>query len=519
MALLCLPGMVQKIPLLMGVKIVSFTSTIFLFVFFPLFIVLYCVSYYIFDKRKNCHRLSDFIIVAFSFLFYGWASAINLIYLFFYVVALFLEGKLLAFTVKNEIGIPVRYFSRGVEKIKCVNIYKGLLIICICIQLSVLVNFKYSNFIIELANRVPMVNGQIPFRSLQVPLGISFISFSSISYLADIYRGDADGGTFVESLIYIFFFPKVISGPVVLWKDFHLKQKNRCEDISCLAGGISRVIIGFAKKVILADTFGSCLSLMDTGIGVDQITAIGAVFLYAMQIYYDFSGYSDMAIGLAEMVGFKFEDNFKFPYLSTSIGDFWRRWHVSLGRWFREYVYIPLGGNRKGFKRTLINLMAVFLLTGLWHGAGWAYIVWGGIHGLLSVEERRLEKRGILSRIPRIIKWFCTLAVAVVLWELFRFGNIADALHWFKICVGSVKYSHVPYTWKYYFGNKTTFLLAVAFLGAIIPGSRRVVSFYKKIQSNVLIHILQEVFLLALLFISVIFMVNSTYSPFIYFQF
>lgn len=244
-------------------------------------------------------------------------------------------------------------------------------------------------------------------KSLVAPLGISFLTFSAISYIVDIYRGNATSGSLIDCMLFLSFFPKIISGPIILWKDFQAQINNISISFNMNIEGINRIMIGFAKKVILADSFGVCLNLISLT-NVDRITAIGGVFLYMLQIYYDFSGYSDIAIGISYLLGFKVKENFNFPYRSISISEFWRRWHISLGTWFREYIYIPLGGSHGSLNKTLRNLAIVFALTGIWHGAGFNYILWGGINAIFAIAERLFRNNTYYIKTPKIIKYVIT---------------------------------------------------------------------------------------------------------------
>ncbi|MGC4017980.1 MAG: MBOAT family O-acyltransferase [Muricomes sp.] len=221
-----------------------------------------------------------------------------------------------------------------------------------------------------------------------MPLGISFITFSAVSYVVDIYRGDSSAGSILDTALYISFFPKVVSGPIVLWKDFQPQIKNRTVNDVQFMDGLNRIMIGYAKKVLLADSFGLMVADIQQKMeaGMDVPTAWWCALLYMLQIYYDFAGYSDIALGFGKLLGFQFKENFHFPYVSASITEFWRRWHISLGAWFREYIYIPLGGNRKGKTRTLVNLFIVFLVTGIWHGAGWNYGLGSNIYSKFNLQ-------------------------------------------------------------------------------------------------------------------------------------
>ena len=238
----------------------------------------------------------------------------------------------------------------------------------------------------------------------------------------------AKAGGFLDAALYMTFFPKIVSGPIVLWKDFSIELSARVFSEDRFVYGINRFIIGLGKKVLLADTFGSVVVNIQDQMyyGIDIPTAWGCTLLYFLQIYYDFSGYSDMAIGLSSMFGFKLKENFSFPYLSTSITEFWRRWHISLGTWFREYVYIPLGGNRKGFYRTLVNLFIVFLITGVWHGAGAGYLCWGIAHGICIVAERCVRDKKLYKMIPGVVKWAVTTLIVMLGWQVFHIAGMSE---------------------------------------------------------------------------------------------
>ena len=253
--------------------------------------------------------------------------------------------------------------------------------------------------------------------------------------------------------------------------------------------------------------------------GIDTISAWGIMILYMLQIYYDFAGYSDIAMGLAYLFGFTFDKNFDFPYRSKSITEFWRRWHISLGRWFREYVYIPLGGSRKGLKKTLRNLMFVFILTGIWHGAGWNYILWGVINGVLVVLERVMRNKNWYQRIPGALKWIGTLFIIMLLWQLFRFPYLTDIGHWALLLCGRIKYEKILFTWRYFFTKRVICLLIIGALGALFLGEPWIQKQYKRFASTKLGYAIQEMVLLLLFGLAILCMVNGNYSPFIYFQY
>ena len=353
-------------------------------------------------------------------------------------------------------------------------------------------------------------------KTVVAPLGISFITFSAISYLADIYTDKARVGNILDCTLYLTFFPKVVSGPIVLWRDFDNQIKERHITLDGISNGVSRVMIGFIKKLILADTFGACV---DSARNVDTSTAWGIALLYMLQIYYDFSGYSDIAIGISNMLGFSVKENFNFPYISTSITEFWRRWHMSLGTWFREYIYFPLGGSRVKKARTIFNIAVVFVLTGIWHGAGWTYMLWGGINGICNIAEKLLSNVKLYQKTPKIIKWFFTMAIVFFCWELFRFEDFNLCKEWLKTMFGMSDASNVPYGLQYYFDTRIITLVICGILGATVLGLPKIQSGYNKLLSTKTGYATHELIVLVLFVVSILFMVNSSYSPFIYFQY
>lgn len=353
--------------------------------------------------------------------------------------------------------------------------------------------------------------------TISAPLGISFISFSAISYLSDIYLGKASAGGLIDCALYLTFFPKVVSGPIVLWRDYNEQIRDRRIRLSLVSDGINRIMIGFAKKLILADTFGSCIASISDS--VDTPTVFGVSLLYMLQIYYDFSGYSDISIGLANMLGVSFKENFNFPYLSCSITEFWRRWHISLGTWFREYIYFPLGGSRINQIRTIVNISIVFLFTGVWHGAGWTYMLWGIINGICNIIERLSGENKAYQRLPKFIKWFLTMGITYFCWELFRFNNFTSCKEWFMIMFGLKRFNSIPYSWQFYFDMRMITMMVIGIFGATFWGFPQVQTRYNRFVQTKSGYLCQQVVFIMLFILSIIFMVNSSYSPFIYFQY
>ena len=481
----------------------AFTSLIFFFIFFPVCILVYYGIGFIGNKWKKIEefRVKDIILVIFSIGFYGWACLDDIIFLLGYVILIYFLGHVLE--MKNKTKQPADLF---------VYVSVGILAV-------VLFGYKYMNFTIRIWNRI-WGTSQSEFHIL-APLGLSFITFSAISYLIDVYRKDAEAGNFLDVALYITFFPKVISGPIQLWKDFRGQINRKMLDSEEFVQCLNRILVGMAKKVILADTFGGVVTSVQSnvGYGIDILTALGGALLYMLQIYYDFSGYSDIAIGLAGMFGIQIKNNFQFPYISQSITEFWRRWHISLGTWFREYVYIPLGGNRKGYVRTLVNLFIVFLLTGIWHGAGWNYIFWGCINGFCVVFERCVQKKNWYLKIPAVIKWGITMFIVFISWVFFRLPYMSDILQYLGIMFGRVQFDQIDLGWKYFFDYKIIVFMTIGLLGATVFSADWIKKKIVDLNNSATGFVIQEIFLLTLGVITVMCMVNSTYSPFLYFQY
>lgn len=470
----------------------GFTTNTFLFLFLPAVLAVYFLCHAIVKKEK----IGNVILLLFSMVFYAWATEIHAVLLLIYALIIYVFGQLIKAkeSKKKYILIPGLIFTIGL-----------------------LVYYKY----------LPVIAGNIqgylqlpsnPFVNITAPLGISFITFSAITYLVDIYRKDTMNDSLLDCLLFFFFFPKVVSGPIIPWKDFQEQLTNRSITSKKLVYGCNRIAIGFAKKVIIADTLGSYAS----SIASKQIDVPSAWFgwiLYAMQLYYDFSGYSDIAIGLANLFGFDFKENFNFPYLSTSVTEFWRRWHISLGSFFRNYLYIPLGGNRKGYKRTLINLGIVFVVTGMWHGAGLAYVAWGCIHGFCVIFERIVRNKSWYQKIPSVIKWAITFFICVSAWEFFRYGVFSATFVEYGKMLGIFSYEREKWPWYSYIDKKCIFYLIIAIIGALLPGTKKVLSFYESLKDKYWFYILQEVVIMVLFILSIIYMMSSTFTPFIYFQF
>lgn len=499
-----------------------FTTQLFLFVFFPL-----CLSSYLLldflERRTGLaaflakYRLRDLLLILFSLAFYMWAFFDDIYRLLIYILLLHFAARRIERARRSGLGLRLyREGEKGEKPYKTLSLALFPLCAALFAFVFYLVYINYTPLLGQIWNL--LFDDALQPQRLLAPLGLSFITFSAVSYLCDVYRGQATAGSLIDCALYISFFPKVVSGPIVLWKDFQPQIRSRRVGLELSAEGVNRIMMGFAKKVLLADIFGACLAQTDLK-SMDQITALASLLLFMLQLYYDFSAYSDIALGLARLFGFEFKENFNFPYRSKSISEFWRRWHISLGSWFREYVYIPLGGSRAGLRRTLRNLGLVFLLTGIWHGAGWNYILWGALNGLLVILERLLQDKKVYKLTPDWIKYGFTMLAVMLLWQLFRFQELADAGLLLRLAFGLQRHETLYYSWPYYLSPRVLSAVCVGLLGATLLGSPRLRGLGERLRSSRVGYALQEVFWLLVFALSILFMVNSTYSPFLYFQY
>ena len=462
-----------------------FSSLIFIMVFLPV----------VFIGSRILHKnryVNVFLLLA-SLFFYAWGEPV-------YVLLMLAS-------------IIVNYFA-GLLMDKKRNHAKLILVLDTVFNLGLLGFFKYASF-----GSVVLVNYfHVPMTPLAIslPIGISFFTFQIMSYSIDLYRGKFPVQKNIINLaLYISFFPQLIAGPIVRYEDINEQLENRTMTIEKSVAGIERFIIGLGKKVIIANTVAEAADRIyayDPS-RMAASTVWVASILYTLQIYYDFSGYSDMAIGLGKMFGFEFLENFNYPYMSKSISEFWRRWHISLGTWFREYLYIPLGGNRKGKVRSYVNLMIVFFLTGFWHGAGFTFIFWGIYHGFFRVIER-LGFSKVLEKC-RPLAWIYTFFVVNLGWVFFRVGGLRNA---FVI----VSRMFTPGLTKYYslgemMSRRCMLIAVLGILGAgliqLIPAK---VPAVKRIVSNPVVRYLWCAFVFG---VCIMLLASNTYNPFIYFRF
>ena len=420
-----------------------FSSAPFIFIFLPVVFLVYSIMPGL--RFKNV-----FLTIA-SLLFYAYGEPLFAIVLVVSVFLNYIFARIISAS-SGKSAEPAAYEASG-DQVAEVPAKGGpakfVLAISIIMNLALIGVFKYAGFFVETMNDLTRMNYEVP--EIALPIGISFFTFQALSYVIDVYRKpDTVQKNFGKVLLYISFFPQLIAGPIVKYHDIAPYLNERKADIDEISGGIQRFVTGLAKKMFLANGMGAVADMM-FGLPANDMSAVTAwtgAICYTLQIYFDFSGYSDMAIGIGHMFGFTIKENFDHPYISTSIKMFWRRWHISLSTWFTEYLYIPLGGNRKGTLRTEANKMCVFFLTGLWHGASWNFVIWGMIHGLaitfedmlqgiwtrLTGRDKDTEARGIaiLGRaVLHFFGFFYTIIIVVLAFVLFRADTISDAITMF----------------------------------------------------------------------------------------
>lgn len=452
-----------------------FSSILFIFYFLPLTLLLY---------YAGSSRLRNLVLLVMSLAFYSWGEPVYISIMLFSTV----------FDYGNGIAIE-KCLSSGRKRAA-----RAVLLLSVAGNLGILGFFKYSNFFIETVNAAGGTD--FPLLELSLPIGISFYTFQTMSYTIDVYLGQARAQkNLVQFGAYVAMFPQLVAGPIVKYKDISGQLADRNVTAERFSYGISRFITGLSKKVLLANNIGMVWEQISGGnlAGLSAAEAWIGAAAFSFQIYFDFSGYSDMAIGLGELFGFHFQENFNHPYRSKSMTEFWRRWHISLGTWFREYVYIPLGGSRKGMKRQLLNLLIVWCLTGLWHGASWNFLVWGLYFGVFLTAEKLF----LLRRLEALPGWvshaYCLIFVAVS-WVIFAFDSMADVCTYVKSMFGLGSGGWIGEAALYYGETWGVFFVVCALCSLGIFKMKRA-------------------FLPVLFAASICFLAGGTYNPFLYFRF
>lgn len=461
-----------------------FSSLLFLTIFLPLTILLYyCLP----------HHYKNTLLLIASLIFYAWGEPKHIILMLITTVYTWSLSLLIEKSITSEKMRLARFLMVG----------------CFIFSLGTLFFYKYSGFLMETL-------GRKDFHAPALPIGISFYTFQSLSYVIDVYRGDVKAQrSWKNFAMYISLFPQLIAGPIVCYADVEKQITERRHSSKSIYLGIRRFAFGLGKKVLLANQIGM---LWETISGMENLSVLGAwlgAIAFTMQIYFDFSAYSDMAIGLGRMFGFEFTENFRYPYQSQSITEFWRRWHISLGTWFREYVYIPLGGNRKGKCRTILNIFIVWSLTGLWHGANWQFLLWGLYYFVfLIIEKFILLER--MAKWPAICRHLYTIIVVVFGWVIFACEDFALTGKFFKAMMGiGVPLSGDAILFQL---RNFAFLLPILFVG-VTELPRRTIYYLQNYMNYLKFEKLTYITCIAITWVCVCFMVADTYNPFLYFRF
>lgn len=462
-----------------------FSSLVFMFAYLPITLL----AYYLVPRQGR--NIFLFIV---NLIFYGWGEPKLVLLMVFNIFFNYIGGWL-------------------VDKYRADAKKKKLFLILTCVlDIGILAVFKYTGMITETLNMLPFLN--IPELQISLPIGISFYTFQTMSYVIDVYRDDAPvSKNFINFGTYVALFPQLIAGPIVRYRDVAEQLVNRRETLEMFTKGVKLFMVGLAKKVIIANTMGTLTTNIFAT--TDENGVVGTwvgMIAYTFQIYFDFSGYSDMACGLGNMMGFEFLKNFNYPYIAKSITDFWRRWHISLSTWFKEYVYIPLGGNRKGVKRQILNLLIVWGLTGLWHGAAYNFVLWGLYYGLLLILEKFVLKK-FLDRLSSFVQHIYTLFIIIIGWGLFYFTDVGQ-LGEFMVDL-------------FNFGNgicgNQAFNLIMSNLPmliiAAVASTPLATTLYTRFEHTRFMWIPETLYCMGVLAVSTASLVNQSYNPFLYFRF
>lgn len=473
-----------------------FSSVTFIFLFLPIVLLIY------FSVRKEFRNA---VLLISSIIFYAWGEPL--------IVLIVLCSLILNYLF----GLLINYLQQKDSKL----IYHKLtMVFCVLLNIGLLVYYKYTNFLVlnirEIFNSPDIFSN---FKYIALPIGISFYTFHELSYVVDIYRKVAKVQKNILNLaLYILFFPQLVAGPIIRYHDVCDQLTDRTVDLEGFSYGIRRFLLGLAKKVLIANTMGQVADSI-FAIHANNLTAPLAwlgIISYSLQIYFDFSGYSDMAIGIARMFGFKFLENFNYPYISQSITEFWRRWHISLSNWFRDYLYIPLGGNRKGKFKTYRNLIIVFLCTGIWHGASMNFLIWGLYYGVfLILEKTKVIYFGI--KFEKTVGRIYTLFVVIIGWVFFRSETLHQSKNYLYSMFGLAKTQSI-FTLSYFITPKYIITLIIAIIGCM-PIFRNKFLKLENRSIGITQAVVRDIFILAVTVLSILYIANMSYNPFIYFRF
>ena len=466
-----------------------FSSLYFLFIFLPISLILYLVT---------PKRFRNVTLVIVSLLFYTWGNPSYIILMLFSIVFNYITGI--------EIGE-----FHATERPKAAKV---TMIIAVVVNLLLLCFFKYFGSLVDGFNAITGM--KLGVAQLSLPLGISFYTFTVLSYVLDVYWEKTPvQKNFWCYATYVTFFPKLLSGPIVNYRDMEQQLREREITPPKFGSGLNMFLVGVFKKVLISDNLGTAFNAIFALDSMAAGTAWLGALLYFLQLYFDFSSYSDMAIGLAKMFGFQFDKNFDYPYLSSGVSEFWRRWHISLGAWFRNYVYIPLGGNRKGKNRAILNNFIVFVLTGIWHGSTLNFLFWGIYHSIFVLLEK-FVLQDFTEKIPKPLRWLITMLIVYFGWVLFFCPSLGSALHYLGQMFGSGGLGFVDATTKYYFsGNIILLIIAVIGCTPVVQKLHQKLAYWK---GGITTYVSIACYIV-LLMLTVAYLVSSTYTSFLYFQF
>lgn len=461
-----------------------FSSIPFLYFFLPVTLLVYTL---VPKKAKNL------VLLVFSLIFYWWGEPKYVFLMIFTITFSYFAGIL----IENR-----RTYPKG----------KLLLGLSVAVPLGLLALFKYADFLIDTVNT--LTGADIPLLKLVLPIGISFYTFQAISYIIDVYKGTVPAQrNYISLATYITLFPQLIAGPIVRYTTVEQDLSSRKHSLEKVSSGVFRFVVGLGKKVLIANLLGSLCAVYRKSAEPSVAFAWVYAVSFTLQIYFDFSAYSDMAIGMGKLLGFRFLENFDYPLISKSITEFWRRWHISLGSWFRDYVYIPLGGNRVKPTRQIFNILTVWCLTGLWHGADWTFMAWGLYFGVLLIIEKLFLKK-YLDSLPSFFSHLYVVFAVIISFVLFNADSFSMALSDLKIMFG---FSQLPLISQDTVYNLMSYLiiLIVAVIGAT-PLARNI---GKKLEKSKYSFILEGVFVVVVLILSTAYLVDGSFNPFLYFRF
>ena len=466
-----------------------FSSIVFLYIFLPIMLLIYFVV-----PRK----LKNAVMILASLVFFAWGEIRYIFIMLILAVMDFFCGKGIN---KNEGNKPKQ---------------KLYLFIDIGVNLLILFFFKYADFIIANINEI--LNTQIPLLNIPLPIGVSFNTFQSLSYIIDVYRGTVKcEKSFYNYLTYTTLFPQIIAGPIVRYETVDEELETKKISMDNFSKGMRRFIVGLGKKVLIANNVGTLWNIIEIGeySEMSMLLSWTSIIAFALQIYFDFSGYSDMAIGLANIFGMDFDENFNYPYISKTITEFWRRWHITLGSWFRDYIYIPLGGNKKGFLKQIRNILIVWFLTGAWHGASWNFILWGLFFGVILILEKVILLK-LLKKLPTWTNYVYTAFLVLISWVIFAFEDLGKVKDYLFTMFHLNKTNIVNAEGLYYLKNY--FIIIVIGLILSTPVISKLLKKLEEKQSNIRSILITGVYI-GILVLSTASLVSDSYNPFLYFRF